>query len=358
MLKAMTATLQLSQLIRPGVLRTPAYPFEPAEVPVKLDQNESPYDFPPELKQIALERLAALPWNRYPDLHADQLRAAIARREGWDPAGVVVTAGSNALIAHLVALLRAGSTVLTVRPNFSLYALDATLLEAELREVPLEPDFSLPFQQLRAELRGSPGLLILTQPHAPTGFLDRPEQVALLIEEASGWITVLDEAYCEFSASDYRSLVAGHPDRVLLRTFSKAWGLAGLRLGYALTAPSTAEQLQKLVPAFNVNALTAAAAGVALEYPEYLTRRVQEATRERERVYNALRHHRSWTVYPSSANFLLVRTPDAAAAVAGLQRAGIRVRRQDRDPMLAGCIRISVGSPAENDTLIAAVSRL
>ncbi len=346
--------------VREAVRRTPAYPFTAIDAPIKLDQNESAQDLPPELRALALERLATQSWNRYPDLHADTLRHKIAAFEDWDPEGVVVTPGSNVLIKLLTELAGLHQTVLSVQPTFSVYTLESSLLGAKTVLVPLNPDFSLPVEALSAELRGGgPGLLFVTQPHAPTGHLDAEADVTAVLDAAGeGWIAVLDEAYHQFSASDGRALVRGHENRLSLRTFSKAWGLAGLRLGYALTSPALAAHLQKLVSAFNVNILTQTVAEVALEHPSYVRERAAQIIAERERVLAALKHHPVYTALPSQANFFLLRTPDADTAYRHLLSRGILVRRQDKLPMLGGCLRVSIGAPHENDALLAALAEI
>lgn len=347
--------------VRAEVRRTPAYPFTPTHAPVKLDQNESALDFPEDLKRLAMERALAKPWNRYPDLNADTLREKIGAFERWDPAGVVVTPGSNVIIKLLTELSGIGQTVLTVKPTFAVYELEAQMLGARLVELPLHQDFSLPVEELsRALTGGGPGVFYLTQPHAPTGHLDRAQDVARLAETAAtqGWTTVLDEAYHQYSGSDYRDLGRSLENALIVRTFSKAWGLAGVRLGYALTSPALATELQKLVSAFNVNALTQAAVEVALEHPEYVEERARQAVAERERMIAALRAHPTWTVYPSSTNFFLVRTKDAGEAYRALVEHGVLTRRQDKGFLLEGCLRVSVGTPVENDRFLAAALQL
>ena len=345
--------------VRAAVRDVPAYPFTPLDVPIKLDQNENPYDFPADLKAEALARMAARPWNRYPDLHADTLRDRIAAFEDWDAAGVVVTPGSNVLIKLLTELGGIGQTVLTVNPTFSVYTLEAQLLGAELVQVPLNADFSLPVEALKAELAArEPGVLYITQPHAPTGQVDAERDVRALIDAAQGWIVVLDEAYYQYGGQDYRNLIRANPHCLSLRTFSKAWGLAGLRLGYALAHPELAGQLQKLVPAFNVSLLAQTALEVALENPAYVQQRVAEGLRERTRVLDALAAHPTLEALPSGSNFFLLRSPDAGTTYTHLLSRGIVVRRQDRLHLLEGCLRVAVGTPAENDALLAALAEL
>jgi histidinol-phosphate aminotransferase len=343
--------------VRAAVRRAPAYPFTPLEAAVKLDQNESGHDFPPALKQLALERLAGLAWNRYPDMNADALRAKLATYLGRSSDSLVVTTGSNVLIHALAQIAGLGARVLTVQPAFSLYSLSAHLLETALTQVPLEPDFNLPMDALLHELSSASGVLYLAEPHAPTGALHDPADLERLVRAAQDWIVVIDEAYVEFSGREHTRFLE-HPNVCLMRTFSKAWGLGGLRLGYLMATTELAQNVQKILSPFNVSALHAAVAGVALEHPQYVQERVQETILERQRVFAALESHPTWTVYPSSANYHLIRTPDAGAVHRGLLERGVLVRRQDSLRALEGCIRVSVGTPEENTRFLTAAQEL
>jgi histidinol-phosphate aminotransferase len=345
--------------IRRAVIDSPEYPFAPVDAPVKLDQNESPEDVPANLKAQALARLQATAWHRYPDLNAEALCDAIAVFEDWTPSGVVVTTGSNVLIALLTQIAGIGKRVITVKPSFALYALDATLLDAELTEVPVRPDLSVDIATIISEIQRtsepeSRGLVYLPQPQAPTGVMMPMTDIEALLQAANGWVVVLDEAYCHFSDADCKSIARTYPHVVLLRTFSKAWGLAGIRLGYALTSDAIARQIKKMAPPFAVSVLQAAAVQVALENPAYMLERVQTIIQERERVYHALLEHARWQAYRSAANFILIRTPDAARAYAQLLTRGVLVRRQDRLHGLAGCIRVTIGTSDENDAFLLA----
>ena len=274
--------------IRPAVQASPDYPFSAVNAPVKLDQNESFADFPDHLKDIVLQRLRELPWHRYTDLHAQALCEAVARHDQWAASGTVVTTGSNVLIALLVQLAGMGARVLTVQPNFALYGLDAQLLGASLTEVPLRPDFSTDVDALIAALGEAPGrgVVFVPRPHAPTGSLCELDELERLARAcANGWLLVIDEAYHHFTKDDARELASRHPHVVLLRTFSKAWGLAGLRLGYALTGDEVARQLRKLVPPFGVSVLQTVSALVALGAPR-LRGRARGANAARARTFD------------------------------------------------------------------------
>ena len=342
--------------LRPDILAAPAYHFTPRAQTVKLDQNESPYDLPADLKERVMARLALVPFNRYPDVDARGVRAKLAELHDWPKAGVVVTGGSNVLIQALVTAAGLGRSVLTVAPTFSVYPLQARLQGARLVECPLGEDFALPVEALKRELQQGEGVFFLANPAAPTGNLFT-EAALLELAEASrdNWLFVVDEAYHQFSGSDATPLVREYPHVVSLRTLSKAFGLGGVRLGYGLMQRDLAEQVQKTVMPFSVSALQLAVAETVLAAPEYAARYVDEAQRERQRVFATLQTLPDVTPYPSSTNFILFKVPDAARVFDGLLRRDVVVRRQDHLPGLSGCLRVSVSTPAQNDVFLAAL---
>jgi len=338
--------------VRPEVRAAKAYRFTARPARIKLDQNESPYDLPDDLKAKALERLGALPWNRYPELAGESLRAALAHYHGWDEAGVVVSGGSNVLIQALVAACGTSQRVLTVSPTFAVYGEQARLLGAPLTEVPLGEGFALPKAALLRELEGGPGALFLANPAAPTGNAFPESELRELLEAAHEWTVVFDEAYSQFSETDLSPFVLEFPNAVCLRTFSKAFGLGGVRLGYALARPELAREVQKLLLPFSVSALQVAVGLTVLERPEYLAARAEEAKRERDRLHRELGRLPEVEVFPSHTNFLLFRVPDPEAFYEALLTQEVLVRRQDH--LVAGCLRVSVGTPRENGAFLEA----
>ena len=345
--------------VRPDVRAAKAYHFTPRPVRIKLDQNESPYDLPPELKAEVWAKLQNTSWNRYSELAAESLRAAVARFHGWDEAGVVVSGGSNVLIQAFVAACGIGQRVLSVKPTFAVYGEQARLLGAPLTEVPLEDDFSLPLAKLLAELKRGPGVFFLANPAAPTGnVFPRAELMALTEAAAPDWTLVFDEAYHQFTDADLLPLVRDSVHTASLRTFSKAFGLGGVRLGYTLTSPELAEQVQKLLLPFSVSALQVATGLTVLEHPEYVAARAAEAKRERGFLATELQKLPNLTVYPSQTNFLLFQIADAETFFNALLDQGILVRRQDHLPGLGGCLRVSVGTPEENRAFLAAAKKI
>ena len=345
--------------VRPSVRAARAYHFTARPARTKLDQNESPYDLPPELKAEVWAKLQNVSWNRYSELAAESLRAAIARFHGWDEAGVVVSGGSNVLIQAFVAACGISQRVLSVRPTFAVYGEQAQLLGAPLTEVPLGEDFSLPLRGLLDELKRGPGVFFLANPAAPTGNgFARDDLEALTGAAKPDWTLVFDEAYHQFAESDLLPLVRTNAHTASLRTFSKAFGLGGVRLGYALTSPDLAQNVQKLLLPFSVSALQVATGLTVLEHPDYVVARAAEAKRERAYLFGELQKLPGLTVYPSQTNFLLFRVENAEAFFNALLAEGILVRRQDHLPGLSGCLRVSVGTPEENRAFIGAVKKI
>jgi histidinol-phosphate aminotransferase len=339
---------------KPHLAKVADYPYVKVGARTKLDQNESPEDFPAPLKARALERLAALQWNRYPDLGGEEVRAALARHEGWPEKGIVLSAGSNLLI---LALCSAANRVLDTAPAFPYYKGAAFAAGTPWEAVPLLDGFALPLEGLLARMEPSkPGLLFLPNPHGPTGKLFEPTGIERLAECAreTGWVLVIDEAYQAFSGTDYGSLARANPSVALLRTFSKSWSLGGIRAGYLLGSPRVAAVAAALLPPFRIPAHTAAILLTAIESPGYIAPMVARIRAERDRLFTGLSNHPRWKPYPSAANYILVRTADAKGAYDHLLARGILIRRQDHYLGLEGCIRVTIGSPAENDAFLSA----
>lgn len=342
---------------KPHLQGLPSYPYKKVDAPIKLDQNESPYDLPSELKQRVLQRLQHLDFNRYPYLHAEDVREKLAAWLSWPIEGLVVSPGSNLLIQ---ALVQAASRVLDTAPSFPHYAFSAKISATPYQAMALEAGFGLPTQALMEALNADPGILFLPNPHAPTAGLFAEEDIRRLADKAAqtGWLLVIDEAYHQFSGTDYSLLARSNPHVAILRTFSKAWGLGGIRAGYLLASPEVCSIVQNFVPPFGLPAHTGQILLAVLESPDYVQAIVQSMLAEREKLFQALQRHPTWKVYSSQTNFFLIRTPDAAAAYNALLQEGILVRRQDHYLGLEGCIRVSVGTPQENQRFLEAVFSL
>ncbi len=336
-------------LVRDEVRKLGVYHLDLSDCAHKLDQNEVPYELPRALKRRIAERLAERPWAVYPDFHSDKLRAALGRRHRWPAEGVLVGNGSNELLGvALEALARPGGEVLGTLPSFGLYKMFAVRAAAVPRCVGPRDDLRLPLAELAAEVESDPRRpVILCSPNNPTGDAATPEAVEALLQRLRAPL-LLDNAYGEFCAHDYRPLLARHRHLVIFRTFSKAWSLAGWRLGYLLADPALVAELIKVKLPYNVGFASAAAGEEALAAGAAAERRVRVILGRRPQ-WGLMLEECGFEVFPSEANFLLARwgAPEEVDAIRrGLEARSIRVRDVSGYPGLAGCLRFSVGSGA------------
>jgi len=335
--------------VRPELRRLSAYHLDLRPARHKLDQNEVPWDLPLRLKREVAASLVETDWARYPDFHADALRQDVARLHGHPWEGVLVGNGSNELLSMaLTALVPAGGEVLGAEPSFGLYRSFVLKACGVPRFLPSRADLALPADEIEAEIERNPRRpLLLCTPNNPTGDALPPDRIAYYLERLDAPL-LLDNAYGEFCRWDYRPLLAEYPNLILFRTFSKAWSLAGLRLGYLLADPRLVTELIKIKLPYNLGHAAAAAGRAVLAAREEAERRVRLLVARRAQWARMLTEE-GFEVFPSEANFLLVRcTPvERAAAVRdGLAARGILVRDVGGYAGLAGCLRVSVGSGA------------
>jgi len=336
--------------VRPEVRELKPYHLEQTECRFKLDQNEAPWDLPRRHKQEVARRLAVTDWSRYPDFHGNALRRDLARLHRHPFEGVLVGNGSNELLGMaLEALAGPGTEVLSFEPTFGLYRMFALRPGAGMRFLPPREDLKIPVAELRDEIERDPHRpVILCSPNNPTGDALTPEELAELLEAIEAPL-LLDNAYGEFCRWDYRPLLERHPQLLLFRTFSKAWSLGGLRLGYVLAHPDLVAELIKVKLPYNLGQAARIAGQVVLESLGVMRRRVAVLRALRERWAEAM-HRRGFDVFPSEGNFLLVRVSpervgrEVSAVRRGLAERGILVRDVSHYPGLAECMRVSVGS--------------
>ncbi|OGD21531.1 MAG: histidinol-phosphate transaminase [Candidatus Aminicenantes bacterium RBG_16_63_16] len=345
-------------LIKPGVSGLETYAVSQDRDCVKLNQNESPDDLPPEMKRAVLTRLGGIPWNRYPPQEAADLTRRLSTAEDFPAEGILVGNGSNELIQTLVsAVCGPGDFLVTVTPGFSVYKRVAAALGIGVVEAPLREDFSFDVEDIIARGRGA-RLVIFASPNNPTGTALELAGVEVMAEAMSGMIAI-DEAYFEFHGRTAQCLIAGHDNLIVLRTFSKAMSLAGLRLGYLLGSPGVVRDLAKAKLPFSVGALQQAVALEVLARPDLVERRVRGIVAERERLTEALRQIPGITPVPSRANFVLfgLRDLPASAVYERLLRGGVLVRPFG-GPRLEDKLRVTVGTPSENDAFLAGLRRI
>lgn len=335
--------------VRSEIRALPAFELE--RVPelqrrFKLDQNESPWEPPRRLKERVATELLARPWARYPEIHSEELRRALSHLHAWPVAGIVVGNGSNELLATAVETFVApGGELLGLVPSFAAYPLYAVRAGARTRFLGPREDLASPLGELHREIAQDPRRpLLLASPNNPTGEALAPAALADLARALAAPL-LLDAAYAEFCRHDYRPLLDEHPNLILFRTFSKAWALGGLRVGYLLGHPDLVREILKVKLPYNVGHAAAVAALVSLEAGEVQRRRVAAIRARRERWASMLAGF-CLEVFPSEANFVLVRLPAAGEARRlhqGLLDRGILVRDVGVGPGLEGCLRITVG---------------
>ena len=341
-------------LIRPEILAIGAYHVAPSEGMVKLDAMENPYPLPPALRRELAQALSGVELHRYPDPGAKKLRELIKRKMGV-PAGmeVLLGNGSDDLIQMLgLALARPGAAMMYPAPTFVMYSMNAVFSGMRAVPVPLREDFSFDadafIERMKAE---KPALVFLAYPNNPTGVL-YPEQQIIEVIKACPGLVVVDEAYHVFAGRTFMPRLAEFPNLLVLRTVSKL-GLAGIRLGYLAGRSEWIAEFDKVRQVYNVNVLTQAAATFVLERIEVLEEQAAVIRRDREELKKDLMELDGVTVYPSAANFFLVRVPDAPRTFEALRRQGVLVR--NLHPGIRNALRVTVGTPDENRILLTAL---
>ena len=354
------------ELVR-GALRTmAAYKTPPDPPPIKLDANESPWPLPPHARERLREVLSSADLHRYPDLGAREVKRLLAARLGASPDELVLGVGSDEVIGMLMAALsepRPGAeraSVVIPTPSFVMVPLTANVHGLTPVEVPLV-DGSWALDRpamLEAIARARPNLVYVATPNNPTGNAMDDGDLRAIVEAASESLVLIDEAYGPFASSTHGAWCADHPNVTVLGTLSKI-GLAGLRLGWARLSPALAAEVEKARPPYNLSTYTQLTATTILgELPAVLDDAVARIVAERERLPAALSTIGGVRAPRSQANFLLVEVEDAARVHAGLAERGIAVRRFASEPRLARYLRITVGTPAEDDALLEALREL
>lgn len=346
----------IDNIIRPDVRALSAYHVPDAEGFVKLDAMENPYPLPEDLRAELGRRLAEVALNRYPVPSYAQLKRKIRERLGV-PAGfdVVLGNGSDELIAMLaVACAKPGAKVLAPTPGFVMYSMSAQFAGLEFVGVPLKPDFTLDRDAMLAAIaRHRPAITYLAYPNNPTGRLfDADHMVEIIRTVGDTGIVVVDEAYQPFAQASFMPRLPEFPNLVVMRTVSKL-GLAGIRLGYMSAAPALLAEFDKVRPPYNVNVLSEAAADFLLDHVGVLDAQAAQLREERARLAAALAALPGVEVFPSAANFLLIRVKTAKISAndafsALLDRKVLIKNVGKMQTLLENCLRVTVGTPEEN----------
>jgi len=350
----------VAAVVRPEICALSAYTTASAEGMIKLDAMENPFPLPDAVRGRLGAALAQVAINRYPDIPADRVKRALVDAFGIpDTLGLMLGNGSDELIQLItLALARPGAAMLAPEPSFVMYRLNAIHAGMRFVGVPLASDFGLDRDAMLAAVeRERPALTFLAYPNNPTGNLFSGDDVAAIVRASPG-LVVVDEAYAAFADASFLPRIAEFPNLLVLRTLSKV-GMAGIRLGYAIAAPEWMAQLNKLRAPYNVNAFTQAAAVALLADAGWMAEQAATIRAERGRVAAALARLPGVTVFETQTNFLLARVPEADLLYDGLRQRRILVKNvHSWHPLLANCLRITVGTPRENDALLTALNAL
>ncbi|NBT56417.1 MAG: histidinol-phosphate transaminase [Betaproteobacteria bacterium] len=353
-------TASATARLRPDVQAMHAYAIQDCTGMVKLDAMENPYQLPPALQAELGQRLGALAVNRYPGARIDDLRAALARHVAL-PSGcaLMLGNGSDELISLLaLACAMPGASVLAPVPGFVMYAMSAQFQGLAFHGVPLTPDFELDEAAMLAAIaQHRPAITYLAYPNNPSANLWDDaviERIILAVREQGG-LVVMDEAYQPFAGKSYIDRMDRHGHVLLMRTLSK-FGLAGVRLGYLMGPQALIEQVDKVRPPYNVSVLNCECALFALEHEAVFTAQALAIREQRAMLFEALADLPGVRAYPSDANMILLRVPDAQRSFNGLRQRKVLVKNvSSLHPLLANCLRLTVGTADENRLMLAAL---
>lgn len=354
---------RIESLVRPEIRALKAYHVPESAGLIKLDAMENPYTWPEALQADWLETLRGLELNRYPDPQGLVLQAALREAmEIPEDMGLLLGNGSDELIQMLALTVAApGRKILSVDPGFVMYRMIGLFAGMDYVGVPLQAeDFSIDLPAvLEAIEREQPALVYLAYPNNPTGNRFDADDMVRIIEAAPG-LVIVDEAYAPFTDSSFMGLVGDWDNLLVMRTVSKM-GLAGLRLGYLVGPPDWLAEIDKVRLPYNINVLTQVSAAFALKHKAVFDEQTRTIRAERARLQDALHRIPGLHPYPSEANFILTRVPEgrAGALFDGLKQAGILIKNLDgAHPLLADCLRFTVGTPEENAALVTALESL
>jgi histidinol-phosphate aminotransferase len=344
--------------VRKAIRDLSPYTVPKVECPVKLDGNESPFSLPAEVLDAVLAEIAKIPINRYPDPGAVGLRRKISQITGFPFEGILLGNGSDELIGMLLIAFSGGSgKVLIPVPTFAMFKLSTVALGLEPLSVELDRYFDIDLGKMLKVLKDNdPDLTFLASPNNPTGNSFSEERIIGIIENAKG-VVVIDEAYTDFCGKSHIPLIDKYENLVVLRTMSKV-GFAGIRLGILFARDDLVKEINKVRLPYNINLYSQRIAEIVLENLSFVGENIQLVTRERERVFKELKRIGGIEAFPSDANFILLRVIDADTVHQELINRGVIVRNFNFPGRLENCLRVTIGTPDENDSFVRALEEI
>lgn len=330
------------------------YDAKEVECAVKLASNENPRNLPPDLLRKLSRGIADFDFHRYPDPMANRLRELIAEANGLEPANVLIGNGGDELIFNLLmAWGGPGRSLLDLPPTFAMYAIDAQVTDTALHTIPRRPDFTIDEDAFLARVRSkADDVVVVSNPNNPTGTI-APETVLIDALEATDGVVLVDEAYFEFSRTTMRPHLGRHDNLLILRTFSKAFSLAGLRVGYMLGHEDVIRELAKVRQPYSVDAFSQMVARLVFRERAQFEQVISEIIRNRDVLAAQLGALEGVEAFPSEANFILFRVANASTVWRDLlHEHSVLLRDLSRQPGLEDCLRVTVGTMEENDRFL------
>ncbi|MFQ5769013.1 MAG: histidinol-phosphate transaminase [bacterium] len=345
-------------VIKPAVRAMSPYGLKERKYKIKLNQNENPYDLPIWLKNEIVGEMRSLYWNRYPSFSKSRLREKLSEHLHLPSERLMVGNGSNELLQMVFStIFSAGKKLLIVSPTFPFYLQLARIAEANIIHLEFEQDWSFPIEKVLQVLKDRPvDLCIVCSPNSPTGAITQTNDLIRVLESTNG-LVLADEAYHEFTKSNFLKLQNNYRNLIITRTFSKALGLAGLRIGYLIAQPELIQEINKVKLPCNLNILSEFVAFKLLDHQSLIIENVKKIMQEKQRLIQRMNNIKHIKVYPSETNFLMIETPYPASQVfEALAKKGVLVRDISKyHSRLENKLRSTVGTSAENDGLIEAL---
>lgn len=341
----------------PALVRDDLKDMVPYDAPcypgvIKLDANENPYGFPPEVLVQVFREVSTEDFSRYPDAASVKLRNSLSDYISVRPENIMVGNGSDELILNLMLAFALGAKFAVATPAFSMYGVHGRIASSTLLEVPRLGDFRIDAGGLiSAASKPEVKVVVITSPNSPTGNATDPGEIEKILKKANA-IVVVDEAYSEFGGESCVPLLASYENLVILRTFSKAFGMAGLRVGYLLANSSVINELLKVKQPYNLNVFSQVAALLVMRNLPLFKGRIKKILQEREKLYGELSGIPGVKTFPTQANFIMFQTEMPADKIYNeLLGQGVLIRKVE-GPLLPRCLRVSVGNTEENRTFI------
>ncbi len=343
----------MDRLIKESVKKLKPYIVKDKEIDIKLDANENPYNIINELKEDIFKGLNSLDFNRYPDNDAKNLKGALAQYCGVNTYNIICGNGSDEIISSIInAFVDKNETVLTHSPTFGMYKITTEIAGGKIIEIDSEEDFKIDVDPIiDSANKNNAKIIFLCNPNNPTGAIIAREDIIKVLENTDS-IVVVDEAYYEFYGESVINLIDEYEKLIVLRTLSKAYGLAGLRIGYGVSNKKMIDILNTVKSPYNLNSISQIMGVKLLENKEIISNIIDKIIENREELIKELKKFSSLTVYPTYSNFILVKAENYDEIIKVLEKNKISVRNYGVEGNLGKCIRISVGTKEENKRLL------